>query len=293
MIKKLNLLVVAVLILSAQQVISQEWLVPADKQNVKNPSEFNLENVKKGKEIYIRECKSCHGDAGKHNGLALVPPPPDVTSKIMQDNTDGELFYKMSTGKGVMPKFDVILSESDRWFLVNYIKNYNPEITPLLVEAPPVKANLTASIDGSTRVVTVSAGFQNKKGEKENLTETPVNICVERAFGDLPVGQVLTDDKGTASFKLPENVIGDEEGFVKVVVSLGEDFEAKKVTLEKAKIGIPKETPQLIRKGVIWSTNENIPLWMLLSYLGAIGGAWLTILYVVIQIVKIKKLSAK
>jgi len=293
MINKLNLLIVVVLLLSARQGVSQAWLVPADKQNVKNPSEFNLENVKKGKVIYMRECKSCHGEPGKHNGLALVPPPPDVTDKMMQDNTDGELFYKMSTGKGVMPNFAATLSEGDRWLLVNFIKNYSPEITPLLVDAPPVKANLTASIDGASRIVTVSAEFENKKGVQETLTETPVNICVERAFGNLPIGQVLTDDKGTASFKMPENIIGDEEGFLKVVVSLGEGFDAKKVTLEKTKIGIPKETPQLIKKGVIWSTNENIPMWMLLSYLGAIGGAWLTILYVVFQIVKIRRLSTK
>ncbi len=291
MIMKLNLLIIVALLFSAQQVISQEWLVPAEKQNVKNPSEFNLENVKKGKEIYMRECKSCHGDPGKYNGLALIPPPPDVTSEIMQDNTDGELFYKISSGKGVMPSFEAVLPEEDRWLLVNFIKNFNPEITPLLVEAPPVKANLTASIDEANRVVTVFAEFQNKKGNKEALVETPVDICVERAFGNLPIGQVLTDEKGNATFTLPEKIIGDEEGYINVIVTLREGFEAEKVALGKTKLGIPKETPQLIKKGVIWSTNENIPMWMLLSYLAAIGGAWITIGYVVFQIYKIGRLS--
>jgi mono/diheme cytochrome c family protein len=291
MIMKLNLLIIVVLLFSAQQGISQEWLVPAEKQSVKNPSEFNLENVKRGKEIFMRECKSCHGEPGKNNGLALVPPPPDVTAAIMQDNTDGALFYKISTGKGVMPAFEATLSEGDRWLLVNFIKNYNPAITPLLVDAPPVKASLTASVDAAKRVVTVLAGFQNKKGANEALTETPVTISVERAFGNLPVGQVLTDNKGGATFTMPENIIGDEEGYLTIVVSLGEGFEAEKVTLEKTKIGIPKETPKLIKKGVIWSTNENISMWMLLSYLAAIGGAWLTIGYVVFQIFKIGRLS--
>jgi len=104
-------------------------------------------------------------------------------------------------------------------------------------------------------------------------------------------GQVLTNKNGAANFKIPEDIIGDEEGFVTVVVSLGEEYEAKKVILEKAKIGIQKETPKLIKKGVIWSTNSNIPMWMLLSYIGAVGGAWLAIIYVVFQIIKIRRFS--
>jgi len=49
MIKKLTLLIVVALFMSVQQGISQEWLVPADKQNIENPSDYNLANVKKGK----------------------------------------------------------------------------------------------------------------------------------------------------------------------------------------------------------------------------------------------------
>ncbi len=291
MIKKLTLLIVVVLFLSTQQGISQEWLVPADKQNIENPSDYNLENVKKGKDLYMTNCKSCHGDAGKNNPLALVPLPPDVASESMHANTEGSLFYKISAGKGLMPAFESTLSETDRWLLVNYIMNYSPDNTPVWVDLPPVKANLSATIDANKRLVTVFAEFENKDGENEKLTETPVNICVERAFGNLPIGQILTNKNGAADFKIPDDIIGDEEGFVTVVVSLGEDFEAKKVTLKKAKIGTIKATPKLIKKGVIWSTNENIPMWMLLSYLGAVGGAWLAIIYVIFQIVKIRKFS--
>ncbi len=291
MIKKLTLLIVVVLFLSTQQGISQEWLVPADKQNIENPSDYNLENVKKGKDLYMTNCKSCHGDAGKNNPLALVPLPPDVASEVMHANTEGSLFYKISAGKGLMPAFESTLSETDRWLLVNYIMNYSPDNTPVWVDLPPVKANLSATIDANKRLVTVFAEFENKDGENEKLTETPVNICVERAFGNLPIGQILTNKNGAADFEIPEDIIGDEEGFVTVVISLGEDFEAKKVTLKKAKIGTIKATPKLIKKGVIWSTNENIPMWMLLSYLGTVGGAWLAIVYVIFQIIKIRKFS--
>ncbi len=289
MIKKLSLLIVVILFLSVQQGISQEWLVPADKQNIENPSEYNLENVKKGKDIYQLNCKSCHGDAGKNNPLALVPLPPDIASKAMHTNTEGGLFYKISKGKGLMPAFESTLSETERWMLVNYIMNYSPKNTPVWVDLPPVKAKLKASVNADNRLVKVFAEYKNKSGKYTKLTDTPINICVKRAFGNLPVGQVLTDNKGDAEFKIPETIIGDEEGFVNIVVSLNENYEAEKITLEKAKIGIPKIIPKLIKKGVIWSTNDNIPLWMLLSYLGAVGAAWLAIFYVIFQIFKIWK----
>ena len=66
-----NIVFLAVLVLPAQQVLSQEWLVPSDQSAITNPSDYTLENVKKGKEIYMRNCKSCHGDPGKNNPLAL------------------------------------------------------------------------------------------------------------------------------------------------------------------------------------------------------------------------------
>jgi len=169
MIKKLTLLIVVVLFLSVQQGISQEWLVPADKQSIENPSDYNLENVKKGKDLYMTNCKSCHGDAGKNNPLALTPLPPDIASEAMHTNTEGNMFYKISTGKGLMPAFESTLSETDRWQLVNYIMNYSPKNTPVWVDLPPIKANISATIDANKKLVTVFAEFKNKNGEQEKL----------------------------------------------------------------------------------------------------------------------------
>jgi len=103
---------------------------------------------------------------------------------------------------------------------------------------------------------------------------------------------VLSDENGRAEFAIPENVIGDEEGFVNIVVALEENFEVVPVILDKAKVGKLKEVPKLIRGGeILWSTNENIQPWLLLTYLGAVGAAWLAIGYVVFQILKIRRYS--
>ena len=68
--KKINFLTIITLFLSVQ-IYAQDWLVPADQKNKVNPQEYNLANVNKGKELYLKNCKSCHGDAGKNNILPL------------------------------------------------------------------------------------------------------------------------------------------------------------------------------------------------------------------------------
>lgn len=284
--------IIAVLLLPwANQVLGQEWMVPADQSAVVNPSAYNLENVKTGKDLYIRNCKSCHGDPGKNNPLALVPLPVDIASERMHLNTQGGLFYKITNGRGIMPPFQTTLSEEDRWNLVNFIMNYRPGGNALLVDAPPVKAQLLASVNEETATVEVLAEYEDENAGYSRLVNVPVLISSKKAFGNIEIGQAVTNENGRAEFVIPESVIGDEEGFVSIVVSLNEDYEAQVVTLEKAKVGLKKEVPQLIRGEVLWSTNDNIQLWLLFSYILAAGGAWAIIAYVIYQIVKIRKYS--
>ncbi len=65
---------------------------------------------------------------------------------------------------------------------------------------------------------------------------------------------------------------------------MNDDYDAQEVALEKANVGKQKIVPRLIQREVLWSTNKNIQLWLLFSYLGAAGGAWLVIGYVISQI---------
>lgn len=288
--KTLTLIIVAVAFF-AYQGLAQEWFVPEDQKALENPSEYNLSNVQKGKDLYNLNCKSCHGDVGKNNGLPLVPPPPDVASNIMQANTEGELFYKITNGRGGMPQFKSTISEDDRWRLVNYITNYNPAKEPVLVEAPPVKAKLMASVNETEKKVEVFAEYEDKNGNYVTLADAPILISAKKAFGNIPIGEVLTNVEGRAEYDIPETLIGDEQGLVNIVVKVGDSYITDNVVLDAAKVGQAKEVPQLIKKEILWSTNDNIQTWLLLTYLGAVGAAWLTIAYVVFQIFKIWRLG--
>ncbi len=287
--KKKNLLIIAILLM-AVQVSAQEWEAPADQKAIKNPLEYNLSNVKKGKDLFYQNCKSCHGDPGKNNVLPLVPPPVDIASDKMQKNTEGEIFYKISTGRAGMPQFKATISDDDKWRIVNFIMNFNPNRQPLLIDAPKAKAKILASVNEQEKKVEVFAEYE-VNGAFTILPNTPVSISSKKYFGNIEIGKVNTDNNGRAEFIIPESVIGDEEGFVNIVVALDENYVAEAVSLDKAKVGQNKQVQKLIQPGILWSTNENIQIWLLLSYIGAVGGAWLAIGYVIVQLFKIKRLS--
>jgi mono/diheme cytochrome c family protein len=291
MIRKRTLLPALLLIACTQLVLGQDWLVPEADAAIANPSPYTLENVKAGKELYMVNCKSCHGDPGKNNPLALVPLPVDIASERMHMNSQGEMFYKISNGRGVMSAFKSVLSEDERWKVINFIMNYKPGGEVLLVEAPPIKAKLLASVNEDQSLVEILAEYADADSVFKSLVNAPVLVSSKKAFGNIEIGRVTTNENGRAEFNIPESLIGDEEGYVSIVVSLTEDYEAQEVALERARVGQAKEVPKLIRKEVLWSTNDNVSLWLLFSYLLAAGGAWAIIGYVIYQIVKIKKYS--
>jgi mono/diheme cytochrome c family protein len=104
-----------------------EWKAPADAKNVKNPvPRGDAKVIAEGKKLAETNCSSCHGNAGKGDGpaaAALPPPKPaDWTSARVKGETDGEIFWKISNGRGAMPPWKH-LPEKDRWALITYIRS--------------------------------------------------------------------------------------------------------------------------------------------------------------------------
>ncbi len=100
------------------------WKAPAAEKGKKNPVP-RATGVPAGKTVFETNCVMCHGPQGKGNGpagVALDPKPADLTSKPVQVQTDGELFWKISTGRGAMPSWQT-LPEKDRWSVVDYIRS--------------------------------------------------------------------------------------------------------------------------------------------------------------------------
>lgn len=128
-LSRAGLVLVAVVVLSlgvGLGVLAQEkWEAPAEAKKTKNPVKAGPDVINAAKQITTTQCAPCHGASGKGDGpaaAALPVKPADWTSKAVQSQTDGELFWKITNGRGPMPPWKH-LAETERWGLVHYIRS--------------------------------------------------------------------------------------------------------------------------------------------------------------------------
>jgi len=114
--------------LMAQANAAQSWAAPPSDRDVKNPVPPTPENVAAGKKLYEDNCSMCHGEKGAGDGITgenLVVKPADLTdAKLMKSETDGSLFWKITTGRAPMQSWKDTLSDTQRWQLVDYIRTF-------------------------------------------------------------------------------------------------------------------------------------------------------------------------
>ena len=106
---------------------AEPWKVPAEESKKKNPVKADAASIAKGKKIYMERCAICHGEKADGKGAsasALNPPPANfLDKKYMAANSDGDLFSKTANGRGMMPRWDIVLEENDVWSVVNYLRS--------------------------------------------------------------------------------------------------------------------------------------------------------------------------
>ena len=106
----LGLLVFAVLSVES---IAHEWMVQDEA------------TVAWGKKVYRNNCAYCHGEAlegltAKDAGLAKDAPN---LKRSLKTHSEGDIFWKIQSGRGDMPAFKQTLSEKDMWAVIIYIKS--------------------------------------------------------------------------------------------------------------------------------------------------------------------------
>lgn len=98
---------------------------------LKNPFALSPEILSEGKELYTVYCQVCHGEKGEGNGQIVELPgggdgpygarPPAYATRLPQ-LTDGNIFFTIAYGKGNMGGYGPMLTPSERWKVVYYIK---------------------------------------------------------------------------------------------------------------------------------------------------------------------------
>ncbi len=104
---------------------SSEWVAPKAVDLLNNPFKGDQMVIQKGAKLYTQYCAICHGDKGKGNGLAgmsLNPKPTNFQTEKFQKQSDGAIFWKLTSGKPPMAPYKDILKDDQRWELVNYVR---------------------------------------------------------------------------------------------------------------------------------------------------------------------------
>jgi len=108
--------------LSAQ---ASDWEAPKYANDLKNPFKGDKNAIATGKKIFNQMCVICHGVKGKGNGAAgqsLDPKPSNFLSLNVRNESDGAIFWKLTEGRPPMASYKDLLTEDQRWMLVNYIR---------------------------------------------------------------------------------------------------------------------------------------------------------------------------
>ena len=136
----------------------------------------NKDLIARGKVMYERKCKSCHGSGGRGRGPAaefLKRKPADLTLGVYKlrstpkDSipTDKDIFrtLTMGVGTGIMPGFPKVHPQ-DRWALVAFIKTmsnrFAKEEPGSIAELPKRKPSTKNSIERGLSVFRMSGCAQ-------------------------------------------------------------------------------------------------------------------------------------
>lgn len=106
--------------------------VPAAAAAVTNPILASDDSISSGAAIFSQSCVACHGATGEGDGpgaTAFDPKPADLHANHVQGNSDGAIFWIISHGREgtAMPPWDIILTEEQRWDLVNFLRTFREE----------------------------------------------------------------------------------------------------------------------------------------------------------------------
>jgi Cytochrome c, mono- and diheme variants len=290
---KRYLLLISLFAVSVIRLSAQTWEVPEDKKARVSPFKFSTESVAKGQDIFKRNnCISCHGEPTKGNFQPMTPSPGDPATDKFQKQTDGALFYKITTGRLPMPSFKDVLSEEERWDVISYFRSFNknyvqPDIELANQKGGPL-ALLTATFDSTANKLNVLVTDTLKRPMKG----AKVFLYVKRYFGNLQLLDPLTSgEKGTVVFLLPKDIPGDRKGTIELIAKYSDESGNDIKKTLKLGIGVPNTKPPLTQNRAMWNISAKAPLWLLLSYTIVVGGIWGFLIYIIMQLFKLKKFS--
>ena len=204
------------------------------------------------------------------NGLAKAIIPPELKA-VWEGSADHKF---------------IGISESNKDF----------EETKAEISITKTKIIIDTLAGDDTRKIKVTVSAFNGS-EWVPAKDVEMKVGVNRFGGVLPAGDeasYTTDSTGTvtAEFK-KDSLPGDTKGNIMLVAKVEENDLYGNLQVEKTVPWGVAFVPEqhFFDQRTLWSTRFKTPVWLLFMAYSIVFGVWGTILYLVIQIVKIKKIG--
>ena len=237
-------------------------------------------------------------------GRKLEPQGNKVFQLYLDSISADNLINKVLTDKNgkaravIPPKLKTIWDKaSEHTFIVVAEGTRKEEETT--TEFPITKAKIvldTATVDG-VRSITASV-VKLENNEWIPAEDVEMRLGIQRmdnsilSAGDEATYYTDSDGKVEVEFN-KDSLPGDLNGDIVIAALVEDDEQIGNISIEKTVAwGVPlKEDKNFFRQRTLWGTRSMVPYWLLTLAYSIIIGVWATLIYLVFQLIKIKKLG--
>jgi hypothetical protein len=151
---------------------------------------------------------------------------------------------------------------------------------------------LSFSVEDSIKYLTAQVNEYAKDSIGAPIEDLDLYLYVQRTFSRLPIGDYFntTDENGRVKIEFPHDLPGDTAGNVVVIASIEEDENIEAAERSKvAGFGIPANIDPAENKRSLAAASAYAPISLLILVNGFILVVWGIIVYIFLQIFRIRR----
>ena len=246
----------------------------------------------------------------------------DLTASVVQAQSDGALFWKITEGRGDMPSARTDLTDEERWIVVHHLRSLVTKTTvrdmgipagarPQPASAPISVAPIVGGLTTLTPAIPADSASARKaarvelrrasEGGEDMLVATvtvggrpaagvTVAFFAHRHFGLLSLGEGETLDDGTAGVSFPRALPGNPRGDVRFRAAVpAPDALAGAEAEAVMSGGVPARQDISEYPRALWSTRT--PIGLLVGITVLLLSVWSTYTFTIFQLLKLRGLA--
>jgi hypothetical protein len=227
-----------------------------------------------------------------------------VINLYLDKDSAGNLLGKVTTDEGGDAKAIIPPALKAGWDASSThkfigIAAANKEFDETKAEATITKSKITIDTlsDGSARSIKVTVSAL-QKNEWVPAKGVEMKVGVARSASILSAGDAetyTTDSTGTATVEFKkDNLPGDQQGNFVLVAKVEDNDQYGNLLVEKTVPWgvVTKQDNNFFDQRTLWSTRLRTPFWLLFMAYSIVTAVWGSLIYLIFQIVKIKKLGS-